>query len=963
MKRERKKMKHKILHTCIFTIASGILIAANCVANYFSYQITEILEPSTTIVAGDSDSRTVSEDIAEEGAVLLKNDANILPFGNIEKINLFGYASTASVYGGSGSGAVNTDACTTLIQALENGGIQNNDDLTDMYKSWASDNGLPSDGSRKDTPIYNTDWSLEEPTISSSIFRATNLDSCHDFSEYAIFTLARVSGEGTDLPKGENGDGTSDYLALTDTEKKDIERLVEEFGDKLIVLENSANPIEIAPLNDLGVSTIVYLPAPGQYGFNSLVNLMIGQNYDGEDISFSGRLSSLYEVDHSTSPSYYTSGNLGTHNYTGGSSKAYVDYQENIYVGYRYYETRALTEGEEWYDENVLYPFGYGLSYTKFEQKIDSISTARLDEDTETGDQITVTIEVTNTGDVAGKDAVQLYVSKPYEEGGIEKSAVDLLDYGKTESLEPGESTKVVLEFTAKDLASFDYNDKNENGFSGYEIEKGNYTISLRNNSHDVIYADGDIQEKTISVGSDIKLTKDEVTGNEIKTLFDFANGSDQNIDYLTRTEWNISEYSNSNREATDSVIDNDVSELKSSAFDNDDVYGDVMPTTEANTNYELKWNYTEEEILANEEAPDLDSTGSNYSEAKKTLIEWDEEDYDSENWDKLLDQMSVDDYKTLISGGGYQTAEIKSINKSLTKDVDGPQGLKLDQGGVGTNSSYGTAYPCEVMVAQTYNKSLAYTYGLSIGQEGVDSKISGWYGPAMNLHRNAYVGRYYEYLSEDPIISGYQAAYMIKGSLEKGMRPYMKHFALNEQEENRDDIVTWCNEQAMRELYLKPFEYSVKLGKVNCVMSSFNDIGPIWAGACKPLLTDLLRTEWGFEGMVLSDYYASWMPTDAAIRAGHDIMLSPTQNTNLTLNSNNVGQVVAARNACKNILFAVSHSVSNIEIESRTGLAEWQIWGIVADSTVGIGLVTYFFFIWFDPRERKARKKKKETN
>jgi beta-glucosidase len=952
-------MKHKILHTCIFTIASGILIAANCVANYYSYQITEILDPSTTIVAGDSDSETVSEDIAEEGAVLLKNDANILPFGNIDKINLFGYASTASVYGGSGSGAVNTDACTTLIQALENSGIQNNDDLTDMYKSWASDNGLPSDGSRETTPIYNSDWSLEEPTTSSSIFRATNLDTCSDFSEYAIFTLARVSGEGTDLPKGENGDGTSDYLALTDTEKKDIERLVEQFGDKLIVLENSANPIEIAPLNELGVSTIVYLPAPGQYGFNSLVNLMIGQNYDGEDISFSGRLASTYEVDHSTSPSYYTSGTLGTHNYTGESSKAYVDYQEDIYVGYRYYETRALTEGEDWYDENVLYPFGYGLSYTTFDQKIDSISIASLDADVETGYEITATIEVTNNGDVSGKDAVQLYVTKPYSEGGIAKSAVDLVDFGKTESLEPGESTKVVLEFMAKDLASFDYNDSNDNGFSGYEIEKGDYVISLRSNAHDAIFEGGDKQEKTISVGTDIQLNKDEATGNEIKSLFDFANGDDQGIDYLNRDEWNVSEYSSSNRVATDSVVDNEVSELKSNAFDNDDIYGTEMPTTEANTNYELKWNYTDEEILENEEAPDLNSSGSNYDEAQKTLIEWDEEDYDSDNWDKLLDQMSADDYEVLISGGGYQTAEIQSINKSLTKDVDGPQGLKLDQGGVGTNSSYGTAYPCEVMVAQTYNKSLAYTYGLSIGQEGVDSKISGWYGPAMNLHRNAYEGRYYEYLSEDPIISGYQSAYMIKGSLEEGMRPYMKHFALNEQEQNRDDIVTWCNEQAMRELYLKPFEFCVKIGKVNCVMSSFNDIGPVWAGACSPLLTDLLRTEWGFEGMVLSDYYASWMPTDAAIRAGNDIMLSPTQNTNLTLNSNNVGQVVAARNSCKNILFAVSHSVSNIEIESRTGLAEWEIWGIVVDSTVGIGLVTYFIFIWFDPRGRKNKKEK----
>jgi len=953
-------MKHKILHTCIFTIVSGLLIASNCVANYYSYQITEILDPSTTIEAGDSDSKTVSEDIAEEGAVLLKNSSNILPFGHIKKINLFGYASTASVYGGSGSGAVNTGACTTLVNALENSGIQNNDDLTDMYKSWASDSGLPSDGSRKTTPIYNSDWSLDEPTTSSSIFRATNLDTCSDFSEYAIFTLARVSGEGTDLPKGENGDGTLDYLALTDTEKKDIERLVEQFGDKLIVIENSANPIEIAPLSELGVSTIVYLPAPGQYGFDSLVNLMIGQNYDGEDISFSGRLASTYEVDHSTNPSYYTSGKLGTHNYKGASSKAYVDYQEDIYVGYRYYETRALTEGDNWYNENVLYPFGYGLSYTTFDQKIDSISTASLGEDVETGYQMTATIEVTNTGEVAGKEAVQLYVTKPYHEGEIEKSAVDLIDFGKTESLEPGDSTKIVLEFTAKDLASYDYNDSNNNGFSGYEIEKGDYDISIRNNSHDTIFNDGNKQAKTISVGNDIRLTKDEVTGNGISNLFDFANGDDQNIDYLNRTSWNVSEYTSNQRTATDSVVDNEVSKLKSNAFDNDDVYGTEMPITEANTNYELKWNYTVEEISANDAAPELNSNGSNYSEAQKTLIEWDEEDYDSDNWEKLLNQMSVSDYKVLISGGGYQTAEVKSINKSLTKDVDGPQGLKLDQGGVGTNSSYGTAYPCEVLVAQTYNKNLAYTYGLSIGEEGVNSKVSGWYGPAMNLHRNAYQGRYYEYLSEDPIISGYQSAYMIKGSLEKGMRPYMKHFALNEQEQNRDDVVTWCNEQAMRELYLKPFEYCVKLGKVNCVMSSFNDIGPVWAGACSPLLTDLLRTEWGFEGMVLSDYYASWMPTDAAIRAGNDIMLSPTQNTNLTINSNDVGQVAAARNACKNILFAASHSISNIEIETRTGLAEWEIIGIAIDSVMVIGLVTYFVFIWFDPRKKKDIKNKK---
>lgn len=949
-------MKHKILHTSIFSITLIALIGANSVASYFQHQITEILEPSTTIEVGNTDSKIVSENICEEGAVLLKNSKNILPLNNVKSINLFGYGSTALVFGGSGSGAVNTKECTTLIEALNDRGISHNEELTNQYKLWAKKEGLPEDGSRKSTPIYNTDWSLKEPGVTSSIYRESNLDDCFSFSEYAIFSLGRVSGEGTDLPKGENGDGSQDYLALSDVELKVISKLYDAFGDKLIILSNSANPLELAPLDDIGISTIISLPAPGQYGFNSLADLLKGKNKDNEEISFSGRLSSLHAKDHSFNPTHYYSSNLGTHKYSGGSNKGYVDYIEGIYVGYRFFETKALEEGEEWYKDTVQYPFGYGLSYTKFEQKITGINLSTINKETKLSDEIEVTVNVRNVGTYTGKDAIQLYVTKPYKTDGIEKSALDLVEFGKTSSLAPNEAENYVLKVPVKEFSSFDYNDANENNFKGYEIEKGNYELSLRNNSHDIIKTNNVTQVKNLKVNEDLTYENDEKTGYKIEPLFEFAQGKNEGFSYLSRNNLERPNYESKSRNASKDVIDNEVSKLNMKFLKNDeDVYGSVMPTTEANTSYEFKWNYTPEQIEENELKPELNANGSNYINAKKTIVEWNKLNYDDPLWDKLLDQMSANDYKTLVNGGGYQTAAIASINKSLTKDVDGPQGLKLDQGGVGTNSSFGTAYPCEVVVAQTFNKNLAYTYGSSIAKEGISSKITGWYGPGMNIHRSPYEGRYYEYLSEDPVLSGYMAAYLVKGSLEEGMRPYIKHFALNEQENNRDDVVTWANEQAMREIYLKPFEFAVKIGKANCVMSSFNDIGPVWAGACKELLTDLLRKEWGFEGFVLSDYYASWMPADAAIRAGNDCMLSPTQNSNLSYNKSDVGKVSASRNASKNILFAISRQVKSVTIESRDGYPTWVIIGIGIDTTLSIALAFYLFVI-FKPNKKKIK-------
>ena len=851
------------------------------------------------------------EDIADEGIVLLKNEGSTLPLtaGNL---NVFGWASTNPVYGGTGSGALNDAYHTvTLLEGLENAGFTLNTELSDFYTAYRAD--------RPTIAMGTQDWTLPEPPAST--YTDEMMANAKAFSDTALVVISRSGGEGADLPTdmaavidGSWQDGTTSYagsytnnsteyadfeqgqhyLELSKTERDMLDLVCSNF-ENVIVVYNGANTMELGFVDEYAqIKSVLWCPGTGQSGFNALGSILAGT------VNPSGKTADTFVYDLTATPTW---NNFHAFSYTNADEFAaagfmiksttprFINYNESIYVGYRFYET-AAAEGVIDYATTVQYPFGYGLSYTSFSQTMSDLTV-------DGEGNISLDVTVTNTGSVAGKDVVEVYYNPPYTNGGIEKSTANLIAFDKTEMLEPGASETITITFKAEDMASYDA-DVNK----AYVLEAGDYIISINSDSHTVIDSRTYNVPSTIVYGEgNARSTDATVATNQ----FDFADGG---VTYLSRAD-GFANYA----EATAAPASYEMSDELKASFINNGNYDpneynnadDVMPTTGASNGLQL-----------------VDMRGV---------------DYDDAQWDTFLDQLTINDMDTLIALGGYQTAAVPSIGKVQTYDCDGPASINNNFTGVGS-----VGFPSAVMIASTWNPDLASEFGRSIGKMADEMNTTGWYAPAMNNHRSAFAGRNFEYYSEDGVLSGKMAAKAIQGAEEFGVYAYMKHFALNDQEANRCDMLcTWADEQSIREIYLKPFEISVKEGGCDAVMSSFNYIGHKWAGACDELLNKVLRDEWGFVGMVLTDYFGvyGYMDADQAIRNGTDFCLVNYDTaTNHVTDTTSATSVQAMRQASKNILYTVVNSRAYAEENLNMGMPTWQIVAIAADVVLAAVLI-----------------------
>ena len=843
------------------------------------------------------EAKALCTEIAEEGIVMLKNDASTLPLAEGSKVNVFGWSSTNPIYGGTGSGAL-SDAYPTVdfLTGLTDAGIEYNQDLVDFYKGWRD--------SRPMVGMMGQDWTIPEPMVSD--YENLITDS-KNYSDTAILFIARSGGEGADLPTSYDGqdtfsaegpfgalgvrysdqqddlDASKSYLEISNREKALLDKVTSLF-DKVIVVVNSANAMELGFVKDYSqIKSVIYCPGTGQTGFDGLGEIIAGK------VNPSGKTADIFLADLMNTP---TSNNFGDFDYTNMSEFAvdnmfaeggkafptFVNYVEGIYVGYKFYETAAVEAAagnyEFDYDANVVYPFGYGLSYTTFTQEMGEINND--------GTNISFDVTVTNTGNVAGKDVVEVYFNPPYTNGGIEKAAANLVAFEKTETLEPGASATVSISFPVEDMASYD-----TYGHGCYVLESGDYEISINTDSHNKIAA------KTVNIGAEVvydqnnKRSTDQVAATN---QFGFAEGG---VTYLSRAD-GFKNYA----EATAAPKSFELADEYKKDYVNNTNYNeadynndaDVMPTTGAKNGLKL--------------------------EQLRGL------DYDDPTWDTLLDEMSVSEMNTLIELGGYETSAVDSIGKVMTYDCDGPASINNNfthQGSIG--------FPAAVMIACTWNKDIAHRFGASIGRMANDMDVSGWYAPATNTHRSAFAGRNFEYYSEDGVLAGWMCANAVQGAREWGVYSYVKHFATNDQETNRTGLLcTWLNEQSLREIYLKSFEIAFKNGNPGATMVAFNNIGVIPAEACSALLNTVLRGEWGFRGFAETDYFGGYgyQDADRMIRNGCDLMLATYSTPESTVtDQTSATSVNAMRTASKNILYTVVNSRA-YDKAVNTGIPAW---------------------------------------
>lgn len=900
----------KIVHSESWLVALiGIVVA---VSMMLTGPLSTLLNNATITKYTLSDATVskaneLAKDVQSEAVTLLKNDDSNLPLSG-KKVNVFGWGSTNPVYGGTGSGSMSKQYKTvSLLDGMKQAGLKTNTELSKLYTDYRKD--------RPEVGMFAQDWTL--PEVPAKQYSDKLVSDAKDFSDEAVVVLTRVGGEGADLPTDMKAKGityknnSKDYddfqkgesfLQLSKTERDMIDLVTSNFK-KVTLVYNGANTFQFDFLNDYPqIQSVVWCPPAGQTGFSALGEVLAGETNP------SGKTSDTFLKDLTKSLSY---NNFGKFEYTNMADKAakykgftgddvtaipgFVNYSEGIYVGYKFYET-ASDEGLINYDDTVAFPFGYGLSYTSFDQKLDSVKYK--------GGKVTVTATVTNTGDKAGKDVVEVYYNPPYTDGGIEKASKNLAGFEKTKELQPGESQKVTVKFDDDDMASYDYK-----GAKAYMLEKGDYDISIQSDSHHVI------DHKAITVKDTVTYDSDSNTHNGDKTVatnqFDDVAGD---VTYLSRAD-HFANY----KEATAAPTNFKMSDKAKETFYNNSNYdpkkfdkdSDKMPTTGAKNGLKLSDMYGK--------------------------------DYDDADWDKLLDQLTFDDMDNLIANGGYGTQAVKSVGKIQLTDADGPASLNNNFTGVGS-----IGFPASTAFACTWNKDLAKQFGEMIGDMAHDMHVAGWYAPAMNIHRNAFSGRTFEYFSEDSLLSGVMASSEISGAKSKGVYSFMKHFALNDQETKRTEMLcTWTNEQAMREIYLKPFEMSVKEGGAQAVMSSFNYIGNTYAGADSALLQTVLRGEWGFKGFVLTDYFGGYgyQNADQEVRAGNDSMLATTKITN-HITDKSATSVKAMRQAAHNILYTAANSWQYANGEPKVATPIWKTamyvaWGVVAVLVIGLEFLT----------------------
>lgn len=908
--------KYVIRTQAFVAMIVGIAIVANLICTGPMYTILSLASGTGTLteesIAG---AEELAQQIAEEGIVLLQNDDQTLPLADNKNINVFGWASTAPCYGGTGSGALNDSYhIVDLLEGLSNAGFNTNTELSDFYRAYAQ--------SRPEIGMFAQDWTLPEPPAET--YSDEMMENAREFSENAMIVLTRAGGEQTDLPRTLTGvtynnnsedyedfpEGTH-YLEPSQSERNMIDLVCRNF-DNVILVYNGANTMELQIADEYEqIKSVLWVPGTGQNGFNALGEILSGE------VNPSAKTADTFVRDLTVAPSWNNFGDYEYDNmdefvisesdpYVPGALPHFVNYTDGIYVGYKFYET-AAEEGLIDYEELVQYPFGYGLSYTDFTQEMGEMVTG------EDG-TISFDVTVTNTGDVAGKDVVEVYYNPPYTNGGIEKASANLIAYDKTDMLEPGASQTLSISISAEDMASYD---DEENGC--YVLEEGEYVISINSDSHTVIDSQTYEVESTIVYDENNARSTDLVAA---QNQFDFAKGE---LTYLSR-ENGFENYEEAvAAPATYSMPEADKAGfVNNSNFEPEEDPDAQMPTTGAKNNISI-----------------LDLRGA---------------DYDDEKWETLLDNLTIDEMVEMIALGGYQTAPAKSIDKIATTDCDGPAALNNNFTGVGS-----IGFPAGVMLANCWNEDLAYAFGENIGLMADDMNVSGWYAPAMNIHRSAFAGRNFEYYSEDALLSGKCAVNAVSGAWSQGVYAYIKHFALNDQETNRWEMLcVWADEQAIREIYLKPFEMCVKDGDATAVMSSYNYIGNQWAGACSPLLINVLRNEWGFRGSVLTDYFADfgYMDAERAIyNGGSTCLINRDVNTNYIKNTDNPTTVQHMREACHDVLYTAVNSRGFEEENLSAGLMTWQIIMIAAGVVIAVLLLAFEFFI-----VRKGYQKRKKN-
>ncbi|MFZ2244509.1 MAG: glycoside hydrolase family 3 N-terminal domain-containing protein [Blautia wexlerae] len=863
----------------------------------------------------NEEAAEVAEEIMEDGIVLLKNES-LLPLNETKKLNIFGWESINPAYGGAGSGGINDlYDIVSLNQGLENAGFSINQELVDFYNNYGADNPEMS--------IQKQSWTLPEPPVDT--YSDELIKSAKEYSDVAVVVLSRKAGEGhNDIPMDvrkaaydNNSDEYDDfpegehYLQLSQTERDMVDMVCSNF-DNVIVIYNGANQFELGFADEYHqIKSVVWCPGTGNVGFNAL-----GKVFSGE-VNPSGKTPDTFIYDMTTAPwwnnaektEYTNLADMAVEGMNAGTAQVYApaftNYVEGIYVGYKYYET-AAQEGAIDYDKTVQYPFGYGLSYTEFEQKMGELE--------EKDGQISVDVEVTNSGDVAGKDVVEVYYNPPYTNGGIEKSSANLIEFAKTDLLQPGESQTVTVTFSIEDMASYD-----ENHAKAYVLEKGDYVISINSDSHTVLDQKTYTADKDVVYKGENKRASDDTAATNV---FEDAKGD---VTYLSRAD-HFANY----EEATAAPASAELGEPYVSEY-------------HLNSNFDKTTYLNDEDVMP--------TTGADNG---LTLADMRDADYDDPRWEKLLDQLTVDEMTNMIAMAGYQTAAMDSVGKVATLDFDGPAAINNNFTGVGS-----IGFPIEVVVASTWNKELAQAWGECMGKISQEMGAEGWYAPGMNTHRTAFGARNYEYFSEDGVLAGNMGAKAVEGARKYGVYSYIKHFAMYEG--NAKMVSVWSNEQAIREIYLKPFEISVKQGGANAVMVSWSFLGDKWTGESSNLMNTVLRDEWGFRGMALTDFFRNnghgFMNADAALANGVDVMLSTFNGEeNNVANPEHPTSVLQMRNACKNVMYTVVSSWAYDGEHEETGMENWKKAGI------GIDIVIALFMAGMEVLVIRGYKKRKNA-
>lgn len=933
-----------------------ILAAATAIGNVYANKYSDLIsvyfnQPTSKVVSASNEttehftSDYASDDereqaladmgttILREGVTLLKNENGTLPLEATSKISVFGQDSVDSVYGGGGAGSIDTSKAQSLMDAFEQAGFDVNPTLTEFYTT-----GAGKDYRKTSTDAYGKGtFAVNE--VPASAYTDDVEKSFASYNDAAIVVIGRSGSESQDLPTDKLASGYT-YLQLDDDERAMLKMASDNF-DKVVVLLNTQNPMELADLEDDSIDAVMWIGSLGQTGAGGVAEALNGT------VNPSGHLPDTYAYDLKSAPSSANFGSYAIVNGTDRFTSSYMAYAEGIYVGYRYYETRYedVVLGNEArsnydYTKQVAYPFGYGLSYTDFTWSDYSMKKADGGFD--------ISVKVTNTGKTAGKDVVQLYMQSPYTDydkaNGIEKASVELVGYAKTDTLKAGASETVTVHVDQESMKTYD-----SAGEGTYIMDAGDYYLAAGTDAHNAL--------------NNILAAKGKTTADGMTENGNAALAAKHTVHSQDNTTYAKSA-------ATDEKISNQFDDVDLTTYDNSFTYLSRSDWTGSwpATYADGKWTASQKFLDAltidtaqsePEQKPTTDTDNPSYGKLNASMLM--DTDYADESWSALIGQMSVKELDQLVRIGGYATKSVSSTQLPATTDKDGPAGISSTL--VGGESGMG--YPSEIVIAATWNSDLAESFGKAIGEDSLALKVAVWYGPACNIHRNPYGGRAFEYFSEDSYLSGAMCAKVVAGAGSKGVVPTVKHFALNDQETNRMGGAIFANEQTIRQLYLRPFEMSVRDGGATAMMASMNRIGSRWTGGHKGLMTNTLRGEWGFNGFVVTDQasYSVFAYEDLreGLEAGTDLWLNTDAGLwKLPDDDMTDGVIANMQRAAHNISYAISRSnamnglSANSKIVKVTPLWRWGVYAL--DGVVTVGAVALIAIATLQILRRRKR-------